>query len=208
MAGRGRRAAGRSAVPGPQRRPSKTRPLAPDFQGCGHPDPDHSFQGGRVEYDGGACDGWLRAGSNDGYAIGYYKNRDLAFLGRAAPQWTAMDRYFAAIMAETFPNRIYQHAAQTDRLTNTYDISVLPTIWDRLADKQLEGRYYYSDVPFLALWGTKYLPSAVRWRRSSRMRCPATCPRSRSSTRASSTKRAAPPATTIPTPTSATARRS
>src|SRR4029079_2973816 len=38
----------------------KTAPLAPDFQGCAHPDPDHSFEGGRVEYDGGACDGWLR----------------------------------------------------------------------------------------------------------------------------------------------------
>jgi phospholipase C len=136
----------------------RTQPLAPDFQGCGHPDPDHSYQGGRVEYDGGACDGWLRAGMNDRYAIGYYRSRDLAFFGRAAPQWTALDRYFAAIMAETFPNRIYQHAAQTDRLTNTYDISALPTIWDRLADKHLEGRYYYSDVPFLALWGNKYLP--------------------------------------------------
>jgi phospholipase C len=136
----------------------KTQPLAPDFQGCGHPDPDHSFQGGRVEYDGGACDGWLRAGMNDRYAIGYYRNRDLAFFGRAAPQWTALDRYFAATMAETFPNRIYQHAAQTDRLTNTFDISTLPTIWDRLAEHGLEGRYYYSDVPFLALWGAKYLP--------------------------------------------------
>jgi phospholipase C len=136
----------------------KTQPLAPDFQGCAHPDPDHSFAGGRVEYDGGACDGWLRAGTNDSYAIGYYRNRDLAFFGRAAPQWTVPDRYFAAIMAETFPNRIYQHAAQTDRLVNTFDISVLPTIWDRLAEKQLEGRYYFSDVPFLALWGSKYLP--------------------------------------------------
>jgi phospholipase C len=136
----------------------RTQPLAPDFQGCGHPDPDHSYQGGRIEYDGGACDGWLRAGMNDRYAIGYYRSRDLAFFGRAAPQWTALDRYFAATMAETFPNRIYQHAAQTDRLTNTYDVSVLPTIWDRLADKHLEGRYYYSDVPFLALWGSKYLP--------------------------------------------------
>src|SRR3954468_8430752 len=103
----------------------KTQPLAPDFQGCGHPDPDHSYQGGRVEYDGGACDGWLRAGSNDGFAIGYYKNRALAFLCRAAPQWTVLDRYFAAVMAETFPNRIYQHAAQTDRLTNTLDLSTL-----------------------------------------------------------------------------------
>jgi phospholipase C len=49
-----------------------THPLAPDYQGCGHPDPDHSYAGGRVEYNGGACDGWLRAGSNDEYAIGYY----------------------------------------------------------------------------------------------------------------------------------------
>ena len=40
----------------------KTYELAPEYQGCGHPDPDHSYEGGRVEYNGGACDGWLRAG--------------------------------------------------------------------------------------------------------------------------------------------------
>src|SRR5947209_19042743 len=62
-----------------------TYPLAPDYQGCGHPDPDHSYEGGRVEYDGGKCDGWLRAGSNDVYSIGYYTQKDLAFLGNAAP---------------------------------------------------------------------------------------------------------------------------
>jgi phospholipase C len=134
-----------------------THPLAPDFQGCAHPDPDHSFAGGRVEYDGGACDGWLRAGANDEFSIGYYQQADLPFVGRAVPQWTVLDRYFAPIMAETYPNRIYQHAAQTDRLTNTTALSTLPTIWDRLAAKGVEGRYYYSDVPFLALWGSKYL---------------------------------------------------
>lgn len=137
--------------------PTATHPLAPDFQGCGHPDPDHSYSGGRVEYDGGACDGWLRAGSNDDFAIGYYGQRDLAFFGQAAPRWTVSDRYFAAILAETYPNRIYQHAAQTDRIVNTTDISNLPTIWDRLGQKGLRGRYYYSDVPFLALWGPKYV---------------------------------------------------
>jgi phospholipase C len=136
----------------------KTHDLSPDFQGCAHPDPDHSFAGGRVEYDGGRCDGWLRAGSNDDFAIGYYKKRDLAFWGSAAPHWTVLDRYFAGIMSETYPNRIYQHAAQTDRLTNTLDISTLPTIWDRLAAGGIEGRYYFSDAPFLALWGTKYIP--------------------------------------------------
>lgn len=134
-----------------------TYPLAPDYQGCGHPDPDHSYAGGRVEYDGGRCDGWLRAGQNDVYAIGYYQQGDLPFLGKAAPAWTTCSRYFAATMAETYPNRIYQHAAQTDRITNTTQISTLPTIWDRLAAAGLSGRYYFSDVPILALWGTKYL---------------------------------------------------
>jgi phospholipase C len=128
-----------------------------DFQGCGHPDPDHSWAGGRVEYDGGACDGWLRAGQNDVYAIGYYARFDLPFLGNAATDWTTCDRYFAAIMAETYPNRFYQHAGVTDRLSNTSTISTLPTIWDRVAAKGLRGRYYYSDVPFLALWGSKYV---------------------------------------------------
>jgi phospholipase C len=138
--------------------PHATHALAPDFQGCGHPDPDHSYEGGRVEYDKGACDGWLRAGANDIYSIGYYRRPDLSFLGQAVPQWTTLSRYFAAILAETFPNRIYQHAGQTDRLHNTNDVSTLPTIWDRLAAAGVSGRYYFSDVPFLALWGSKYIP--------------------------------------------------
>jgi phospholipase C len=144
--------------PTPQQGTASTYPLGPDYQGCGHPDPDHSYTGGRIEYDGGKCDGWLLDPNNDIYSIGYYTQSDLAFLGQAAPDWTTFSRYFAAIMAETFPNRIYQHAAQTDRLTNTNTLSTLPTIWDRLAQHEVSGRYYYSDVPLLALWGAKYLP--------------------------------------------------
>jgi phospholipase C len=138
--------------------PHPTYPLAPDYQGCTHPDPDHSYTGGRVEYADGACDGWLRAGNNDAFAIGYYEPRDLRFFSQAVARGTTLDRYFSAIMAETYPNRIYQHAAQTDRIENTLAISSLPTIWDRLAAAGRSGRYYYSDVPFLALWGAKYLP--------------------------------------------------
>ena len=138
----------------------RTHRLAPDYQGCGHPDPDHSYEGGRVEYNNGACDGWLRAGDNDEYAIGYYTKKDLAFYGPAVTEWTNCDRYFSAIMAGTFANRVYQHAAQTDRLRNTFELSWLPTIWDRLAAAGLEGRYYFSDLPFLALWGSKYVSIA------------------------------------------------
>src|SRR6185503_8001295 len=90
-----------------------THALAPDYQGCGHPDPDHSYEGGRVEYNGGACDGWLRAGANDDYSIGYYVRNDVPFFSAAANDWTLCDRYFSAIMGPTFSNRFYQHAGQT-----------------------------------------------------------------------------------------------
>lgn len=138
-----------------------TLPLAPDYQGCGHPDPDHSYDGARIELNSGQCDGWLRAGLNDDFSLGYYAQGDLPFLGAAAPAWLACDGYFAAILAGTYPNRIYQHAAQTDRLDNSLlPVCTLPTIWDRLADHSLPARYYFSDFPFLALWGSRYVDLA------------------------------------------------
>src|SRR3954471_21390696 len=55
--------------------PHPTWPLAPDFQGCAYHDPDHSYDGSRVAWNNGACDGWLRAGRNDVYSIGYYRQQ-------------------------------------------------------------------------------------------------------------------------------------
>src|SRR3954452_18730636 len=47
-------------------------------QGCGFNDPDHSYKGGRVQFNGGACDGFRR-GDNDDFALGYYTGEDLPF---------------------------------------------------------------------------------------------------------------------------------
>ncbi len=129
--------------------------LAPEFQGCQYQDPDHSYDGGRIQYDGGAADGWLRAGSDDLFPIGYYTQDDLAFFGQAVPAWTTFDRYFCGILGPTFPNRFYLHAGQTDRLTNTLSMSSLTMIWDRLAAAGVSGTYYYSDVPIIVLWGSR-----------------------------------------------------
>jgi phospholipase C len=128
-----------------------------DFQGLAFNDPDHSYDGGRVEFDGGACDGWLRAGDNDVYSIGYYQAADLAFYRHAAPYWTVCDRYFSSIMGPTFPNRFYIHSAQTDRISNTQVLATMPTIWDSLAAAGVSHRYYFSDIPFTALWGAALL---------------------------------------------------
>ncbi|MEP9364521.1 alkaline phosphatase family protein [Nocardioides sp. CN2-186] len=137
------------------------RLLAPD--GCGFEDPDHSYEGGRIQLNNGKLDGFLRSGNNDLLAIGYYTDEDLDFYSGAARDWTVFDRYFSAVMAETYPNRFYQHAAQTDRLHNSTDLCTLPTIWDRLAAKGVSGSYYYSDIPFIALWGTKHIGIAKHY---------------------------------------------
>ena len=127
------------------------------FDGCSHPDPDHSYAGGRSEYDNGKMDGWLRTSTNDVFSIGYYEEADLPFFSALARSYTTLDNYFASIMGPTFPNRVFQHAAQTDRLSNTIDLCTLPTIWDNLAAAGVSSKYYYSNVPVLAFWGAKYL---------------------------------------------------
>jgi phospholipase C len=134
-----------------------THPLAPDFTGCPHPDPDHSYHGARTEYDGGKMDGFLRAGSNDILSIGYYTEQDLPFFSALARHYTTFDRYFCSFLGPTFPNRFFLYSANTDRLGDTPDLTNLPTIWDRLAAAGVDGRYYYSNFPFLAFWGVKYL---------------------------------------------------
>jgi phospholipase C len=134
-----------------------TYPLAPDFTGCPHPNPENSYAGARVAYDNGKMDGILRAGSNDVYAIGYYVEDDLPFYNSLARNYTTLDRYFCSFLGPTFPNRLFLHSANTDRLADSLDLTSLPTIWDRLAEKGISRRYYFSNVPFLALWGLKYL---------------------------------------------------
>jgi phospholipase C len=154
-------------------------PLAPDFQGCGYSDPDHSWEGWLVQHNGGKMDGFLQrpttpednpgvtlAAANT-FPIGYYSNLDrfgrrkalpdLPVIGALAERYTTLDRYFCAFAGETFPNRFYQHAGQTDRDHNSEVASTLPTIWDQLSpipnsDGIPTGGYYYQDSPILALW--------------------------------------------------------
>lgn len=131
--------------------------LAPDFTGCAYPDPDHSYSGGRVEVNGGKMNGFLMPESNGLNAIGYYREQDLPFRAALVRNYTTCDHYFPSILGPTFPNRIFQHAGATDRLDDDFSICTLPTIWDNLAAKGVSHRYFFSNIPFLALWGEKYL---------------------------------------------------
>ena len=126
------------------------------FAGSSHPDPDHTYAGGRSEYNNGKMDGWLRT-TNDTFSIGYYIEEDLPFFSALARNFTTLDNYFSSILSSTTPNRIFQHAGQTDRLSNTSALSTLPTIWDSLAAAGVSNKYYFSNVPVLAFWADKYV---------------------------------------------------
>jgi phospholipase C len=131
-----------------------------DFQNCASADPDHSYEGGRKELNGGAMDGFLLPSTpGDTFPIGYYEEADLPFHGPAARNWTIFDRYFCSILAETYPNRFYMHSGQTSKLHNSDapNTTALPTVWDALKAKGVSGNYYYSDIPFTAEYGTTYL---------------------------------------------------
>jgi phospholipase C len=130
-----------------------------DWSGCGYNDPDHSYAGGRVQFNGGRLDGFRR-GDNDDYALGYYTEADTPTNAALVKNFTVCDRWFCSILGPTYPNRFYTHAAATDRLSNTMTQSTLPTIWDRLSAAGVSANYYFSDAPFLALWGPNYLPIA------------------------------------------------
>src|SRR4051812_5344794 len=147
----------------------ETRPLAPDWQGCGHPDPDHSWDGGRGQLDGGRCDGFLKTG-NDVFGISYYEEKDLGFTPAAARAFTTYDRFHCSLMGPTLPNREYMHAAQSYGQTEnnlppqTEYQTGFPdtTIWAALDRAGVSNRYFYTDVPVSALWGAPGLARAGR----------------------------------------------
>jgi phospholipase C len=135
-----------------------THRLNNDFQGCGFTDPDHSFKGGREQFNNGKMDGFLRSGDNDAFSIGYYEKADLPFIPAAAQEFTTFDRFFCSLMASTFPNREYMHAAtsygmKANDLPTGSDGFPDNTIFDALKRKGVDSRYFYSDLPVAALWG-------------------------------------------------------
>lgn len=134
------------------------------WRGCGFGDPGHSWNAGRVQRDRG----FLAAGSNnDQFALGYYRGPDLLITAALAKRFTTFDQYHCSILGPTFPNREYLRSAQsggnkTNAFPPTPDGFAWATIWDRLAAAGVPARYYYSDLPVLALWGARGMTHASR----------------------------------------------
>lgn len=147
-----------------------THPLAPDFQGCGHPVPGHIWTQARVQFAGGRCDGFLASGSgNDTYAIGYYRQQDLPFTRHLVREFATCDRWFASLLASTNPNRAYAHAAQSygqkfllatpgdgaPQFPTPPGFPANTTIEAALARRGKRALTFYSDDNDAAMWGPR-----------------------------------------------------
>ena len=147
--------------------------------GVDHIDPDHGWDGGREQLNGGAMDGFLTGGNDDDpYAISYYLAEDVPVTSALANAFVAHDRYFCSLLASTFPNREYLHAATSaGRRNNAFPPPIEEqdppggtsysertvggfntlTIWDRLDAAGVSWGYYFNDLPTLALWGDRFV---------------------------------------------------
>ena len=152
-------------APGGKRHPTShlgpQSPVNDPARGCGHPDPGHGWFEGRIQRDQGFL---AHNTGNDIFAIGYFEAADLPVYTSLVRSFTTFDRYHAAIMSSTYPNRLYLLSAQTDGLKDPpLPIQQLgfhwPCIMDRLSAAGVSWRNYAQDIPTSAFFGTRQLPN-------------------------------------------------
>jgi phospholipase C len=140
----------------------------PDASGVLHPvfeqkalrtaDPDHSWAGSHLQYDGGRMDGFFR--SSGEVAIGYYTARELPFYYSLfdAPDAALCGSYFCSILGPTWPNRFYLMSGTSGGITTNgfwgfgiFDSGRWPITLDLLEDAGVTWKIYnlggIDDVP-------------------------------------------------------------
>jgi phospholipase C len=136
---------------------------AAEWQGCGHPDPGHGWDSGRAQL----VNGFMADGSgNDEFALTYYEQGELGFIHDTANAYTVYDRWFCSQLGPTWPNRYYKWSGQSGgKNNNSPPVGTLGNQWETIFDvalrNNLTARYYNSDLPFSATFGTR----GVSWTR-------------------------------------------
>ena len=115
-----------------------------------------SWNASHICWDNGTNMGFVKGCS--GAAMGYWKGDDLPFYHSLAKRFPIGDRYFASVMAQTYPNRRFLIAgtALGNIRTDGSGISKVDapngTIFDRLNQHGISWKNYYPDIPTCALF--------------------------------------------------------
>jgi phospholipase C len=126
-------------------------------------DPPHSWGTSRDQFNDGANDGFVAAheggevseSGQSGWVMGYYGRDDLPVHYTLADHFCVPNNFFSSVMGPTWPNRFFGHTGESMGQTgNTLPPSGLytqRTIYQALQDVGEDWRYYYTDMPFIAL---------------------------------------------------------
>ena len=135
---------------------------------CGetHSGISQSWNASHTSWDNGTNMGFVKACG--GAAMGYWDDGDLPFYHSMARQFPIGDRYFASVMAQTYPNRRFLIAgtALGNLRTDVSGISKVDapngTIFDRLNDHGISWKDYYPDLPSCALFEPVFLNNPTK----------------------------------------------
>jgi len=130
-------------------------------------DPPHNWVRSHEQWNNGAMDGFLRA-HQGAHSNNTALTEPMQFLTRAhqpvswalADAYTTCDKWHAAVMGPTLPNRAYWHCATSVGLDNNdavleafFNGVPVPSIYNRLNDKGVDWAYYYGSLPVVSLLG-------------------------------------------------------
>jgi phospholipase C len=131
---------------------------------CAEPDPPHGWSSSRTQFGEGRNDGFVRA-LLESRGLSAPPSLPMSYLTRAqqpvsyalADGSALCQRWFSSVLTSTWPNRLYLHATQSQGIPGN-DLPdggryTCRTIWDQLTEAGIEWRYYFTDLPTLALFG-------------------------------------------------------
>ena len=131
-------------------------------------DPPHGWEASHAQYNGGKQDGFVteyeKTRTTDrGAVMGYYTRQQLPVSYALADAYAVCTRWFASVMGPTWPNRYFLHCATSEGLMTNVPLPAGVTmrgVLHQLADAGITTGYYFSNLPFAALYaapGSPYL---------------------------------------------------
>lgn len=111
-------------------------------------DPPHGWDACHAQWNNGANDGFVKEheGSSEADVMGYHVRAQLPVTYALADAGVVCNRWFAGCLGPTWPNRFYLHGATSRGIKTNVPALGYRGIFHALADANITGTNYYSDV--------------------------------------------------------------
>jgi len=134
-------------------------------------DPPHGWTSSHDQYNGGLNDGFVREfqdshpDADPAQAMSYQTRDTMPISYALADAYQIPQRWFCSVMGPTWPNRFYGHAGSSGGLQSNelpdQGLFTFPTVWSKLDGAGVAWKYYYTDLPFIALFDGHFRQDVV-----------------------------------------------